>query len=186
MAKIATRTATKEWLTKNEAAALMKVGTRQVEKRAKLGWIEKRTLPRFPNETQARVEYSRRDIEALLSGAPNMHGEAMADGPAAVSQTGPIPQTRQDAPPMAVARVKAPRDEFGALALHLASLAAKYPAQPKLWLPLVDAADYSGLPKAWLLKQAEAGLDPSLAINVGTDLRHRWLFSREGLAKISS
>jgi hypothetical protein len=51
---------------KAEAAKLLKVHPRQLERRAQQGSIEKRFLPRKAGEKSARVVYSRADIEALL------------------------------------------------------------------------------------------------------------------------
>ena len=73
-------------------------------------------------------------------------------------------------------------DPFAGLAAHLARIAAAFPApQPKPWLGLAEAAEYSGLPRAWLIAQARSGA--LRAVNVGQGTRERWRFNREALIK---
>jgi hypothetical protein len=75
----------------------------------------------------------------------------------------------------------------------VAALAAQ---TPKPWLTLGEAAEFSGLPKAWLLAVARLGhpesaadrayCDPHgtvVAVNVGSEARASWRFNREALAK---
>lgn len=69
-------------------------------------------------------------------------------------------------------------------ALHhfLADVLKAYPAaQPKPWLTLAEAVEYSGLPASWLLAQARER--KLRAVNVGTGKRDFWRFNREALAK---
>ena len=49
----------------------------------------------------------------------------------------------------------------------------------KPWLGVKDAAEYSGLPAAWLIEQARAGL--IRAVNVGSGAREYWRFNRAAL-----
>lgn len=74
-------------------------------------------------------------------------------------------------------------DPFAGLAAHLARLAAAFPTpQPKPWLGLAEASEYSGLPRAWLIAQARAGA--LRAVNVAANgTRERWRFNREALIK---
>ena len=54
------------------------------------------------------------------------------------------------------------------------------------WLTLDEAAEFSGLPKSWLLLQARGGIgrEPFVhAINVGTERRASWRFSRAALSR---
>lgn len=85
--------------------------------------------------------------------------------------------------PAAVERHRGPDgDPFAGLAAHLARLAAAFPTpQPKPWLTLDEAAEYSGLPRAWLIAQARSGA--LRAVNVGQGTKEFWRFNREGLAK---
>jgi hypothetical protein len=56
------------------------------------------------------------------------------------------------------------------------------PAAPmKPWLDLKAAADYSGLPAAYLVQAARDG--SIRAVNVGTGAKAFWRFNREALAK---
>jgi hypothetical protein len=78
--------------------------------------------------------------------------------------------------------------EQGAAFQHfLASILQAYPVRhPKSWLTLDEAAEASGLPKAWLLAQArlgEASAKCVMAINVGSERRVLWRFNREALKK---
>ena len=85
-----------DWITKEQAAELLGLKERQVQKRAEQGYIEKRYLPRLPNERQARVMYARRDVDALAAGTPN-HCQEL---PAATSGNGPAgPQQLGEASP---------------------------------------------------------------------------------------
>jgi excisionase family DNA binding protein len=73
-------------------------------------------------------------------------------------------------------------DPFAGLAAHLTRLAAAFPTpQPKPWLGLAEAAEYSGLPRDWLLAQARAGA--LRAVKVGKGSRDRWKFNREALVR---
>lgn len=86
------------------------------------------------------------------------------------------------------ALVPAAPDPFAGLAAHLAKLAAAFPAPApvvKPWLTVDEAAEVSGLPQAWLLKQARKnghGAKCIVAMNVGTEKRAVWRFSREALS----
>lgn len=54
----------------------------------------------------------------------------------------------------------------------------------KPWLTLKEAADYSGLPKRWLLKQARAGIYLEHgSLNVGTEKNPEWRFNRDALGE---
>jgi len=56
-------------------------------------------------------------------------------------------------------------------------------AVPRPWLTIDEAAEYSGLPRGWLLAQARAG--SAIALDVGGGVRRSWRFSRDRLAKVS-
>lgn len=49
----------------------------------------------------------------------------------------------------------------------------------KPWLSIDEAAAFSGLPKSWLRRKAPSGMYG--AVNVGTEERERWMFSRNAL-----
>lgn len=67
------------------------------------------------------------------------------------------------------------------LAQLLQRIAPAAPVKP--WLTLEEAAEYSGLPRGWLLSQARGG--SAIALDVGMAGRSAWRFSRSRLAKLS-
>lgn len=79
----------------------------------------------------------------------------------------------------AITKALAPAPDFAALAVAMRS--ALRVEEPKPWLPLAEAAEYSGLPASYLLAQARAG--KLRAINVGNGSKEFWRFHRGSLAK---
>jgi hypothetical protein len=156
------------WLHKEAAAKMIGVSIRQIENLAALGRIRKHRLERQVNERSARVLYSLEDLDALKAGTPNSHG---APAP-------PAPKTEVTALAPAGAAF-----DFGALAAHLAALARAFPppADPRPWLTLAEAVEYSGLPEVWLVAQARAGA--AFAVNVGQGSKAHWRFNRAALAE---
>lgn len=174
----ATRKATDEWLLKEEAAKLLGVATRQVERRARHGYIESKRLARGINETTARVVFSRADILALKAGKPNMHAVPV---PADAPEASPKPEaTTKGGEVTAIAKRPDPAgDPFAGLPAFLARLSALYPAQPATmpgpFVSLAEAVTQSGMPASWLLAQARAGVP--WAVNVGTGKKAFWRFA---------
>ena len=120
--------------------------------------------------------YSREDILALKGGHPNIHARTIPDASAndagvSVAALRPLP-----AGPGAIARRE---DPMLALAGHLARLSAIYapPAPPKPCLGLREAAEYSGLPAAFLRRSAREGA--AFSKNVGSDARPIYRYSSE-------
>lgn len=174
-----------EWITKQEAAKMLGVHLRQVEKRISQGYIEKRFLPRKMNERQARVEVSRRDVEALKAGTPN-HTEQVAEpepkkidagmkkalaqyvgaGLPALTTEGSfamplIPEAQLKALCAQTEASLSLNKAWSALAEHLAKLSAAFPPPRRdwpAWLTLEDAAEYSGLPAPELKRLLNEGL----------------------------
>lgn len=68
---------------------------------------------------------------------------------------------------------------FDAAAIRSAITEAITSTRVKPWLGIDDAARFSGLPKSWLRLKAPSGMYG--AVNVGTDTRERWMFSRNAL-----
>ncbi len=58
---------------------------------------------------------------------------------------------------------------------------AEAPHQPRPWLTLAEAAEFSGLPASWLKRAAWSGQVE--AINCGSVDRPRWRFHRDSLAR---
>jgi hypothetical protein len=165
------------WLPKAEAAELLGVSLRQLERRHSEGVVAKRVLPKAKGETASRVVYSRADIEALKAGAPRLpsqDGWPLLFGERRIAPTdGPQAANLQPSSANMVA----------GLAQVLESLrttqAASAVSRP--WLTLEEASGYSGLPATFLLRQARAGVP--WAVNVGSDKSVRWRFNRDALAR---
>jgi hypothetical protein len=176
-----------DWIPKAAAAKLLGVSPRQIERREQRGYIEKRQLPRRPTESTARVEYSRADVLALKAGTPNTYARAVEESEKSTS--GPVSirlNTSQPAESTALARVEpigAPGREFERFAQLFATIQGAKPT-PKPWLSLDEASAFSGLTRAWLLKEAESG-EGSIAIrDMGKHARGgRWRFLRDDLGK---
>jgi hypothetical protein len=165
------------WLTKRDAATFLGVSTKQVERREAAGQLRKRTLPRAPGETSARVVYSRADLLALKAGAPNEYGTPLAAiMQGAPAQTARVSQNETHA--LATSRV----DSFAA-ALFAHFEAGRLSAAPSVvrpWLTLDEAAAWSGLSRGYLLRRAREGAPFALDQSDG-GTRAAWRFSRAGL-----
>jgi hypothetical protein len=98
---------------------------------------------------------------------------------ALLAESAAVPASLVRSAPAAAAVV--PAAPVAALAELLASRLAP-PAGPRPWLTLDEAAEYSGLPAAWLLSQARSG--SLVAIDVGMGSQERWRFSRARLARL--
>jgi hypothetical protein len=171
-----------EWLNKKDAAELLGVNLRQLERRVAAGQVQKQVVERKPWQRASPVVFSRKDIEAILRGEPNQYARvvkqtAAAPEPAAeqVEETAVAVNGAPAHPPAA-----APGLPWRELAVHLAAIASQKVTE-KPWLSLTEAAQYSGLPLRWLRDRAKAGAIP--AVNVGVK-RERWMFNREGLTKV--
>ncbi len=128
-----------EWVTREEAASILGVNERQVQKRAEQGYLERSFLPRRPNERQARVRYARRDLEAILAGTPNQHGIPVAPSTEPEPFPGPTGDGSTD-----LARI---RKHLGVPDVMPNVWAWPPPArEPRAWLTLEEAAEWSGLP----------------------------------------
>lgn len=167
------------WLSKPEAAALLGVATRQIERREAAGNLRKRTLPRAPGETSARVVYSRADLLALKAGAPNVYASQNETAGRELTTNGQRIDNGSATTALAVGG--APFDFMRTLAAILAARAE--PVAPRPWLTLDEAAAASGLPAAWLVKNAEY----VQALDLGAHTRGgRWRFRLDILARIGS
>jgi hypothetical protein len=161
------------WLPKDEAAALLKVGIRQLENRAADGQIRKATLPKLPSERVARVVFSRADVLALLNGTPRTPGnrEETREGKAAAhaqiaAQTAPEARGVVAIPAALIDALRERREPREVL---------------KPWLTLSEAVQYSGLPASWLIAAARDGAP--IAINTGKGRRREyWRFNRDAIA----
>ena len=169
------------WLPKDEAAALLKVGIRQLENRVTDGLIRKKVLPKAPSERVARVVFSRADVMALKAGKPNTRDESIRPEPSQSVSNGKSNALAPAAPergilaiPHALIDLLRERREPGSL--------IKAPLKP--WLTLEEAAEYSGLTRKWLLKEAEAGQGAIAVRDMGGRVRGgRWRFLRADLGR---
>lgn len=182
--------ALEEWIPKTAAAKLLGVSLRQIERREKDGFLEKRTLPRLATESTGRVVYSRADLLALKAGTPNTHARAVQDvvDPEAsplqpvVSNGGAGGGGGSNGKALALVRngSYAQRDYVAAFDAIVGSLRAATPPAPKPWLTVDEAVEYSGLPRGYLLKRAREGWDA--AVDVSTGGAHQfWRFNRAAL-----
>jgi Helix-turn-helix domain len=166
------------WLSKADAARVLGVSVRQLELKTAQGLIRKETLPKKPNERAARVVYSREDLDAIKAGKPNNHAGEVKTAPMAPDWFDGRRLTAAETRRQLEARARGEYDPIYKLA-GLVAQAAK--VDPKPWLTLAEAAEYSGLPATWLVEQARAG--KLRAVNVGHGAREFWRFNREGLTK---
>jgi hypothetical protein len=197
------------WLSKPEAAQLLGTSVRNVERRAFSGYVRKRSLPRAPGETTARVVYNRADLLALKLGRPNEYGvpnEKPTDAAASKSEAVisiPAAPVESDASKIRELELWAAKDEALMCAqdrviesldaslkraweaervLRAALATPPAPAVPRVWLNLQEAAAASGLPAAWLL----ANVEYVQALDLGRSGRKggRWRFRLADLERI--
>lgn len=178
-----TKPASTDWLPKAAAAKFLGIGLRALERREAIGQIEKRALPRELHQSTARVEYSRKDLEAIRAGKPNQHARLVREDDLQPLAASPVPVNGKST---ALARTGHLSDEIrsmrGFTDALMSSREAFGPAvATKPWLTLAEASAYSGLPEAWLLVRAKQGVD--WAVDVSTGATNRiWRFRRESLA----
>lgn len=174
-----------DWIPVAEAAHLLGVTPRQVQRREQAGNIEKRFGPRI-GSAGAPVLYSREDIEALKAGKPNVHARAvepdhsgglteMARG---AGKSTALALSSHDTT-TALARVTS-SEVLKSLAELITAARAGPPLEAKPWLTLAEAVEYSGLPEKFLLSRARDGAAFAIDVGAGGD-RSYWRFSRDGL-----
>lgn len=196
-----------DWLGKAQAAALLGVHPRQLERRASAGQVRKRILPKKPSEKAARVVYFREDLEAIKRDPPEAHMDEselvllkqheekeQEKERAAIERERNIVvsvdrliaaieiQNRATSDSDRAAQSAADAKQLQAIEALSAAFIRAFPPPapgPRYWLKLTEAAEYSGLTEAWLLAQARAGAE--YALNVGMGTRANWRFNREML-----
>lgn len=154
---------------KKKAATLLGKSTRTVEEYVKAG----RLRCAYVNGGHGMLAiFQRADVEAL---------KAELDQPVVRAQ--PAFEVRN---PLGIQAV--PPDAMPMLARHVAAALAELgPSRPALppvvkpWLTLDEAVEYSGLPRAYLLRATQER-EP-FARNVGAGKRASWRFNREALAR---
>jgi hypothetical protein len=142
------------WMSKEEAAAFCGVKVRSIERKEAAGCIRKQTLPREPGQTTARVVYSKADLVALKAGAPNDYRRPASDeATPGAGNPGTALATTAHATGSNGVEGSAQQGLLQAFGLLFERVAPRPEAKP--WLTLEEAADFSGLTQAWLLRQAE-------------------------------
>jgi predicted DNA-binding transcriptional regulator AlpA len=162
-------TATKETLTKREVCALLGKSPRTIDTYMRDGRLPA-VYVKGPNGNETRfdpddVHRLKRDLETPTP--KPVTGGALSAVPAIAASL-----ARPD----------------GAIALQpiVAQIAdALRPREPKPWLTLAEAAEFSGLPKSWLLREARAGSPLARNVSGGVDAMAAaaYRFSREALAR---
>jgi hypothetical protein len=136
-------------------------------------------LPKQPRETAARVVYLVEDLQAILDGKPNQKTIALRPSREAKAMPDASLALVPARPP-----AEAEMSREVSLALALSTLRTVVPPDPpKPWLTLEEAAEYSGLPAAYLRRRALHG--DVHGINVGQGRHAFWRFNRESLSNIT-
>jgi excisionase family DNA binding protein len=158
------------WLSQKEAAEALGVTDRTVRRLCADGKLGSRVQPVLGRKPVVMVD--QRDVDRIL-------GERVR--PLAVVSTERMPE------PWPVRSLSELPDHGKALtplaqivADAIRSLAA--PASPKPWLTLDEAVEFSGLPRAYLVRAARNGAAFAKDVSA-SDKRAAWRFSREGLAR---
>lgn len=168
------------WIPIAEAAQLLGVTPRQVQRREQAGNIEKRFGPRI-GSAGAPVLYSRADIEALKAGMPNVHAREVDAHPQSDRAGKSTALALAGAPDATVALARiTPSEILKSLAELINAARNVPPLEPKPWLTLEEAVEYSGLPGSFLLAKAREGASFAMDVASKGDRQH-WRFSRDGL-----
>jgi hypothetical protein len=178
----------RDWMTRKEAATTLGVSERQVQRRAEQGYLRVKILPRRLHEKSHTTMYNRADIAAIAAGSPNKYSVLM-NSPEDAPEPAPEPKKA-----LSTALAAPAADQFAGLPAFLANLSqavhainATYappaPASPpppvKPWLTLNEAAEFSGLPKAYLRSCAE--IKAVRAISTSGGRFRNWRFHRDSL-----
>lgn len=158
-------------LRKEAAAELVGCSVRQIERFASEGLVRKWTPPKAPNERTAPVVYSRADLLAVKSGAKaTTSGESVAK--TARLESGSKAEVNRVLPGAAEI-----------LAHIAAALALPAPQSLKPWLSIPEAAEFSGLPAAFLRARAPELARVGAAVNTGRGNSPRWRILRSQLER---
>lgn len=183
-----------QWIQAAEAASFLSISERHLARRCKQGYIRKRTLPRQPHEKGPTVEYSVEDLTALKEGNPNRQLVVTMSSTEQISTaTAPAVQKEKNGKLATFEGLAKFLAELTVNVRELNTTNAVKADTAKPWLTLEEAAEFSGLPRAYLRKEARRSLQltlfpepgrpqrPILVRNVGTDAREVFMFSRESL-----
>jgi excisionase family DNA binding protein len=149
------------WLTKLEAMAMLGVSERTIET-----WIGEQRLGSRPEPRPGKRPLTMVDGDDVERIRAERNKGAIIRTPPASTEIDPVPP--------------APGDQVLALALRMIGPALER-ERPKEWLTVEEAAEYSGLPEAFLLRAARRGR--VIALDVGKG-RRDWRILREDLSRI--
>lgn len=157
------------WLTKEEAAKVLGMSIRHVERLAAAGQIEKRHVSPGAGTRYGGVHYLGSSVEAVLKERQEGIHAPVKNALAVVA-----PTQLARVPPLT------PRQKHLFDTREIADQALALSAIP--WLTLDQASEYSGLTKAWLLREAQGA---GIAIrDMGKKSRGgAWRFFRADLEK---
>lgn len=160
------------WIPKAEAAQILGISLRQLERREASGYIRKKTLDRpATGRGSAPVFYALEDIEAIRDGRPHNWGVPVDDNaPAAPQASGSTAiATRAPVTPL--------RPDWEQFCRAVATAVAPRP-EPKAYLTIREAAEYSGLPVAYLKRMASSGLFGAIDVAGEGATKRAWRFRR--------
>lgn len=170
------------WLSKQDAARLVGISIRQLERRESQGYIRKHVLPRRAQQKTAPVVYLREDCEALKEGRAQSYGETVRSSRAktAGEPLATLPAPDEASVPTALAP-RAPQAAANANwdAFCRAVATAIAPREePKPYLTIREAAEYSGLPVAYLRRMAPNGGFGAVDVASEGATKRAWRFRR--------
>lgn len=167
MSSVAVQKQEEEWWSRELAARHLAVSVRTLRKIAQAGRIRRKHIPPAAGRPYQSVVYSVADVKAYKADAASV--DASTNMPAVRSVHAPA--------------VALPASLLPA-ALELLAQRLAPPPRVRRWLALDEAAEYSGLPRAFLQRFAREGGAfgiGELCMNVGTEARPRWRFDRDQL-----
>lgn len=168
------------WVTKREAARLLGVTERQIDRHRDAGRVRFERRPRQPHESQAPVFYRLDDLEAIQRGEPRYWPVVEKTQPNGAARDAGAPQseTSSASSPAVLPKAAAPPEWL------MRIFGAASPAPPPFWLDLRAAAKYSGLTEGFLRRIAPVLEQRGDVIDVSpSPARHSWRFLRAALER---
>jgi hypothetical protein len=166
-----------EWIPALEATRILGIGERELQRKAKRYPKQlTRKTQRMGPQRQMTALYLRSDLVAFRDRTKQ------GIDPASFERLTPEEDTAAPPPPpaednVALAPLGRP-DALTRLAELLARLSAHYQPQPKVWMTIREASEYSGLPKGYLLGQCKLR---KLGTDVGKRKGGRYRISKKEL-----
>lgn len=179
-------TSRESWLTKQQAAQVLGVAEKTIDRMAKAGELHKEILKR-PRQAPivvfhpGDVNRAKAAREAQQSPAPFVMSEKESGLSADVSGR-PVSDVSRS-----MSEVSVPWSDswIRDMSTRLSNLSKIFPAEPtNLWLTLQEAADYSGLPAAVLVDFINSGRLP--ALDIGRRRGGHWRIRKVDLRKLDA